>query len=103
MKEVWNSGLQTKIRPIADKAIEEMGHELVSKDWISTSIEYEGYEVELVRNNILDDQFFQEMHPKKIKEATAMINVSVEVNYKLIMNIYYLIDGKWVNDRDLKD
>ena len=103
---MWDTGLEDRLRIIADKAID-----MVADEFLDTSdpdetinemeIEIDDHMVTLIRNDIIDKDIFLVMWPH-CKGTECQLNVYVE-NEALYINVYQYIDGKWINEKDLKD
>lgn len=92
----WYSDIDDKIiKPIGRKAIDKYGIDFLKEESISKDIKIDGYEVSMIKNPILKNNFFLQMF-SYAKEAEYMINVEIKVNTRTHVGLYYRMkDGIW--------
>lgn len=96
---MWHTNIKEKVViPISKKAIESYADKAIESE--SFKVEIDGYETELIYNNILKNNFFKEnMLPEQMKEATDMINVMVMVaDRRWFVEVYYKINNQWIRE-----
>ena len=93
----FDSGLYDLILyPTAKKAL-DLHADKVKKS-IPFNCEIDGYKVEMIQNNVINEELFPFMFPQ-FQDAEKMININVEIKGRIYVGaIYYLIKGKWVKD-----
>ncbi len=101
----WNSGIEDSIiRPIARKAIDLYADEVIENQ--EKKVEIDGYKVNMIRNNILNDSVYTLVMYPATKNSKYMINVEVGIpsgdTIRWFVGIFYMMkDGQWVDDRTL--